>query len=95
MDSLPRETLGLIFRFLPAPALCTAEMVCPLWRSIAAQDDAWWASLCEAQFGVSPDSFTPPPDPSKNLYMLQHASLRSIKYGSGGGGGARAWARFF
>lgn len=69
-------------------------MVCPLWRSIAAQDDAWWASLCEAKFGVSPDSFTPPPDPTKMLYVLQYSSLLSIKRG-GGGGKLNNWARFF
>lgn len=97
VDSLPSDTLKQIFRFLPAPALCAAEMVCPLWRSIAAQDDAWWASLCEAQFGVSPDAFTPPPDPTKMLYVLQHSSLLSIKRGGSGGSGGRLdnWARFF
>lgn len=94
VDDLPRETLQLIFRFLPARSLCAAEMVCPLWRSIAAQDDDWWASLCESKFGVSPDSFTPPPDPTKMLYVLQYSSLLSIKRG-GGGGKLNNWARFF
>lgn len=84
VDSLPSETLKQVFRFLPAPSLCTAEMVCPHWRAVASEDDAWWGALCEAQFGVSPDAFTPPPDPAKWLYMLQAQSLRSIKRGGGG-----------
>lgn len=92
VDSLPSETLKLILRFLPAPSLCTAEAVCPLWRAVASEDDAWWGSLCETHFGVSPDSFTPPPDPVKMLFRLQHQSLRSIKYGRGDGS---TWARFF
>lgn len=84
MDSLPVETLQQVFRFLPAPSLCAVEMVCPHWRAVASEDDGWWGSLCETQFGVSPDSFKPPPDPVKWLYMLQAQSLRSIKRGGSG-----------
>ncbi len=91
IGTLPLETLKQVFRFLPAPSLLAAEMVCRLWRDLASKDDAHWEELCKRTYGISPEQFTPPPDPVKLLYMLTYNSLTEIKYGSGGGskGGLR------
>lgn len=42
METMPQDTLKLIFRFLPAPSLLASEMVCRLWRDLASKDDAHW-----------------------------------------------------
>ena len=45
--------------------------------------------LCKRTYGISPENFSPPPDPVKLLYMLTYSSLSEIKYGAGGGGSGR------
>jgi len=45
--------------------------------------------LCKRAYGISPENFSPPPDPVKLLYMLTYSSLSEIKYGANGGGSGR------
>ncbi|TFJ81010.1 hypothetical protein NSK_007653 [Nannochloropsis salina CCMP1776] len=89
MESLPQDTIKQILRFLPAPSLLVSEMVCRLWRELASTDDAHWKDLCKRTYGLSPENFSPPPDPVKLLYMLTYSSLSEIKYGSSGIGSGR------
>ncbi|GAB5033396.1 fbox domain containing protein [Nannochloropsis oceanica] len=89
METLPQDTLKQIFRFLPAHSLLASEIVCRLWRDLASMDDAHWEQLCKRAYGISPENFSPPPDPVKLLYMLTYSSLSEIKYGANGGGSGR------
>jgi len=45
--------------------------------------------LCKRTYGISPENFSPSPDPVKLLYMLTYSSLSEIKYGASGGGSGR------
>ena len=37
-----------------------------------------WTELCKDVFGVTPLSLTPPPDPTRKLYIMSHLTLREM-----------------
>ncbi|KAL3781532.1 hypothetical protein ACHAW5_005429 [Stephanodiscus triporus] len=52
-----------------------------------ANSDELWTELCKQVFGVAPFELTPPPDPTRILYVMSHLKLReTLSFGSTGRG---------
>jgi hypothetical protein len=51
--------------------------VCALWRRLSS-DDEYWRALCASKYGVTPESFDPPPDPVKNLFFFHEKRFRQM-----------------
>ncbi|KAL3815878.1 hypothetical protein ACHAXA_010268 [Cyclostephanos tholiformis] len=73
--SLIGDVVPRILSFCDAITLSRASGVCRSWR-IMANADELWTELCKEVFGVAPFELTPPPDPTRILYVMSHLKLR-------------------
>ena len=83
---LMSDVVPHILSFCDAKTLSRASCVCRSW-SIMANSDELWTELCKQVFGVAPFELTPPPDPTRILYVMSHLKLReTLSFGSTGRG---------
>jgi hypothetical protein len=87
--SLVSDVVPHILSFCDARTLSRASCVCRSW-SVMANADELWTELCKEVFGVAPFELTPPPDPTRILYVMSYLKLReTLSLGSKGVG--RGW----
>jgi hypothetical protein len=68
-SAVPVELLNSLLPFLDAESLCTASVLSSAFSKLA-NDDRHWAELCRVDWGVTPDAFSPPPEPVKRFWMV-------------------------
>jgi len=59
------------------PSLVKLSYVCSSWQRQSERNE-WWEHLCTHKYGVKPSDLTPPPDPVKQLFVMQKKMLSAM-----------------
>jgi hypothetical protein len=78
-SAVPVELLNSLLPFLDAESLCTAAVLSSAFSKLA-NDDRHWAELCRIDWGVTPDAFSPPPEPVKRFYEVCTAQRSLVSH---------------
>jgi len=91
LPKLISDVVPHILQFCDAKTLSRCACVSRSWRTLANNNELW-SLLCKEVFGVLPTALSPPPDPTRILYMMSHMSLRiSLGSNNSRGGLGSGW----
>mmetsp|Transcript_67385 Transcript_67385/g.185719 ORF Transcript_67385/g.185719 Transcript_67385/m.185719 type:complete len:88 (+) Transcript_67385:744-1007(+) len=62
---------------MDAEGLVKLSYVCSSWQRQSERNE-WWEHLCTHKYGVKPSDLTPPPDPVKQLFVMQKKMLSAM-----------------
>jgi hypothetical protein len=54
---------------------------CRSWNTLANSNELW-NELCKDKFGILASELTPPPDPTRVLYVMSHLRMKEAFYGA-------------
>jgi hypothetical protein len=66
---------------MDAMTLSRASSTCRSWNTLANSNELW-NDLCKEKFGVLASELTPPPDPTRVLYVMSHLRMKEAFYGA-------------
>mmetsp|Transcript_1915 Transcript_1915/g.2829 ORF Transcript_1915/g.2829 Transcript_1915/m.2829 type:complete len:162 (-) Transcript_1915:1103-1588(-) len=72
---IPDVLIPIILSYCDAKTLSRAACVCREWFTMSSSNMIW-DDLCRKKFGIAANQLTPPPDPTKLLYILAYCQLR-------------------
>ncbi len=70
-----------ILSYMDAITLSRASSTCRSWNTLANSNELW-NELCKEKFGILASELTPPPDPTRVLYVMSHLRMREAFYGA-------------
>eukprot|EP00984_Skeletonema_dohrnii_P030904 scaffold22777_cov86-Skeletonema_dohrnii-CCMP3373.AAC.6 len=66
---------------MDAITLSRASSTCRSWNRLANSNELW-NELCKEKFGILASELTPPPDPTRVLYVMSHLRMKEAFYGA-------------
>lgn len=75
------DVIPHILSYMDAMTLSRASSTCRSWNTLANSNELW-NDLCKEKFGVLASELTPPPDPTRVLYVMSHLRMKEAFYGA-------------
>lgn len=78
--ALLSDIIPHILSYMDAITLSRASSTCRSWNTLANSNELW-NELCKEKFGILASELTPPPDPTRVLYVMSHLRMKEAFYG--------------
>mmetsp|Transcript_13888 Transcript_13888/g.20958 ORF Transcript_13888/g.20958 Transcript_13888/m.20958 type:complete len:182 (-) Transcript_13888:155-700(-) len=79
--ALVSDIVPHILSYMDAITLSRASSTCRSWNRLANSNELW-NELCKEKFGILASELTPPPDPTRVLYVMSHLRMKEAFYGA-------------
>ncbi|KAL7493596.1 hypothetical protein ACHAWT_002541 [Skeletonema menzelii] len=79
--ALVSDIIPHILSYMDAITLSRASSTCRSWNTLANSNELW-NELCKEKFGILASELTPPPDPTRVLYVMSHLRMKEAFYGA-------------
>mmetsp|Transcript_13981 Transcript_13981/g.19855 ORF Transcript_13981/g.19855 Transcript_13981/m.19855 type:complete len:182 (+) Transcript_13981:273-818(+) len=79
--ALVSDIVPHILSYMDAITLSRASSTCRSWNTLANSNELW-NELCKEKFGILASELTPPPDPTRVLYVMSHLRMKEAFYGA-------------
>ena len=79
--ALVSDIVPHILSYMDAITLSRASSTCHSWNTLANSNELW-NELCKDKFGILASELSPPPDPTRMLYVMSHLRMKEAFYGA-------------